>query len=346
MPKIASYTVIAIALAVVCGVICCKKKNDINSTGIIAIPYSLYVADSMGALYHTNDGKTFTQLFGQDGTTVQGLVIADTNVIWIKNIVFYSNNGGVNFNPSYSYVTHATAWREILYNVPDEGRVYLCTIYTNSKANGNGVVFSETGGLSWAKDTVWATTITGNVAITSFTQLSDGTVLAYDNTNNRIFYRANRADHWHETTTGVTLLPAATFFISHYGAKALACDYGGTWGVWYSNDKGSNWTQYHGLPTTKHILCANAPQNVLMAGTDSMGLYVYNDSTQLFARATNGFDTTVATSVYGMVAKTNIYMDGTTDNFIYVAASTGIYRSSDMGKTWTMLKAGNYVAIY
>jgi hypothetical protein len=354
----------------------CTKNNGIDNNNIIRTPYTLYVSDSMGTMYHTNDGVNYTAVvFSTDGYIPRSIVISDTNLLWVKNNLYFTRNSGMNFNPSTGtfadsvqhpgndfMVTPYAHWQSMMYQVEDQNRLYCSAVNTNMAQDSFGVVYNDSNGLvgRWKWDVMWDSAgatppnnvIGPNIQITSFTYLNlSKKTIAYDYINNRVFHRDNRDAMWEETVM-VTGLPHTagqdSFYLCHINDRLIAVDYSAKDGAYYSDDLGANWTQYAGLPqNVHHLYCAFAPFNeTILIGTDSLGLYECGPTSPVntFVKSPLGLTGTNYTSVRGITAKSNTYKDGTMQKFIYIATSTGVYRRNDNG-TWMQVRKGNYVAI-
>lgn len=66
---------LAIASAMLVSLIGCKSKwNEIDNNQVISKPYVLFVADSSGAIFKTNDGFNFETVFNPDNYPVFSMV--------------------------------------------------------------------------------------------------------------------------------------------------------------------------------------------------------------------------------------------------------------------------------
>ncbi|HXS36410.1 MAG TPA: hypothetical protein VN721_06895 [Flavipsychrobacter sp.] len=344
MRKFHLFYKLAIVVSLVIAVQGCTKKSNNNNNVVIETPYGLYFSDTAGALFNTNDGSTVKPLvFFPDGYPSRAITISGNNLIWVKNNAHISTNDGSNFNPTYRFVNPASFGPSTILSSKDEGRVYL----TSTQYKG-GVVYSDQNGApgTWIVDS-FAKGFSNPAFITSFTELANDSVIGYDALNHRIFYKAGKNRPWVENiiSTGSTKLPTnGFFFLTHFNNTIVALDFLGINGAWYSNDLGVTWAQYKGLPI-RSLRCGNAPfDQVLLVGTDSLGIYMLNPSTNTFTSANAGLS--VNPVVNGIVGKEQIYKTGGTVQYIYIATNKGLYRSQDLGNNWVMVQPGNYVDIY
>ncbi len=347
MRKFHLFYKLAIIVSLVIAVQGCKKKSDVNNNVVIETPYGLYFSDTAGALFNTNDGTTIKPVvFFADGATSRAITISGNNLIWVKTNAHVSTNDGVNFNPTYLYINPFSIGQSTILSSTDENRVYL-----SSTQYKGGVVYSDKNGVpgSWQADTFSLKLTNPSTFITTFTEMVNNTVVAYDGLNHRIFYRGGKNTEFVEhtnTTSGTTgKLPATGIFnLTHLNNTLVAIDPTGGNGAWYSNDTGYTWAQYSGLPI-RPLHCASAPFNqVLLVGTDSFGIYMLNPSTNTFTSANAGLS--INPVVNGIVGKEQVYKTGGTIQYIYIATNKGLYRSQDMGNNWIMVQPGNYVDIY
>jgi hypothetical protein len=330
------YAASLAALLLTLGLAGCRKENGIDNETVILKPYAVFVADGEGALFSTNNGDEYTTLFTPDGFASRAIVTAGTNIIWVKNNLFTSEDNGLNFNARYFYSRAGVPWQQMILYVPSHGRVYI------SSAQDRTVAYSEDNGVMWKADRAFDTLL-GPGAITSFAQLGTGALFGYSNDSNRIYRRDNKDDKWSETFPN-NLPVDSSFYLHNFNNILTLSSYRGGNGVWYSNDSGRNWTQYGGVPQRK-IYCTASPLNqVLLIGTDSTGIYRSVNGTSAFVPANSGLD--LYTSVYGITGKDNQYKNGRVLQYVYIATSTGVYRSEDGGQNWIKVKPGVHRSIY
>jgi hypothetical protein len=321
----------------------CRKYNDVNTDTVIVTPYSLYFSDSSGSLINTNDGNVFKpSVFPSDGYPSRSICIAGTNILWVKGNAHISTNNGVNFNPTYLNVSSAAFDHSLMLYSADEDRVYLST--------NNGIAYSDQKGQigTWQNDANFATVAGIGVRPTSFTELSDNTIVALDPTDGSIYTKPSKTGAWVAVKVSAPNkpLPIKTkFFLGHYNNTIVAVDSAGKNGVWYSNNKGAGWQQYTGIPTTRALLSVGSPfDGVLLVGTDSLGMYAVQGSSTNFVYSGNGLG--ISSSIRGITFKENIYENGVAKQYVYISTNQGIYRSQDLGQNWVQVVAGNYYNIW
>lgn len=328
----------------------CSKENGINNTTVIATPYSLYYCDSAGSLWNTNDGIYFKEsVFPADGVPSLAIATAGPNLIWIKSGVpvgkitaHVSTNEGRNFNPSYTPINPACFDQSCVMYVRSQNRVYLAT----GDGTNSGVMFNAFNGeVNAAENKNWVNDpdmpATSGVLITSFTELKNGTLVAFDWTSRRLFIRVGTGA-WTESVATTPLPGGSQFTITHFNNSIVAIDRSGNNGAWYSTTNGITWTQYTGLPNRKLYAVAAPFDATLLVGTDSNGVYALQGAA--FVPSSAGL--TEATTVRSIVGKENIYVNGVSAQFIYIATSKGVYRSQDQGQNWVLVRPGNYFSVY
>jgi len=322
----------------------CRKENGIDNNKVVRTPYGLYFSDRLGAMYNTNDGKTFRVVFPTDGYNARAIATSGNNILWIKNNLHVSADNGLNFNPgrlsTSGLVTPSpqAKWQNMILDVPSQGRVYMAT--ANST---NGVAWSENNGITWDDDAApaWEGGLSG-LSIQSFSQLKNGELYAMDNSGPRLFMRKQKTDPWKEVVM-VTPPPAGKCYLSHFNNALIAVDVTGAGGIFYSDDFGLNWTNYAGVPSNQELFSVAAPlDQVLLAGTDSAGIYRLVGDT--FQASNNGL--MPFTKVYGIVGKQDIYKNEVIKQFVYIATSNGVFRSEDLGQNWTLVRPGDIRVIY
>ncbi len=360
---------------------CNKRVDGIDNNVVIETPYTMYYSDTAGALYNTNDGISIRQmLFPSDGYSSRAICISGNNILWIKHNLYLSANNGTNFNiANYLFapisgnylldVCDSTNNQSVILNAADEGRVYVATFTfknwydaTNSIAyiKGLGIACSESNGnaTTWFIDTVYDGSLNKLNAgvsntyanVTTLTQLKNNTIVAYDPFHNRIFSKAHLNNEWVEqrhSNTNPDSLPQPNYFtLAHFNNILVAVDNNFGNGAYYSSDTGITWHRYNGLPAGRNLICAASPfDQVLLVGTDSMGVYKLGTDNVTFATANIGLQT--ASTVHSIAAKVNVYKnDGITKQYVYLATSQGLYRSEDLGQSWIRVQIGNIVTIY
>ncbi|MEO6833164.1 MAG: hypothetical protein ABI378_11615 [Chitinophagaceae bacterium] len=321
----------------------CKKFDNYENNYAIQTPYGVYFADKLGTVYNTNDGKAYNIVFPADGVPCRALATSGTNFMFLKYnrlinanaTLFLSENNGVNFNPVFRDALPDITWQNQILNVPAAGnRIYLASPI------GSTVEFSQDNGKTWEDDATF--TALSGFTIQSLTQTKNGSLYAFDYKTLRLFEQISIGQGWTEKFA-VNALPNGKFQIDHFNNTLVAADFDGTNGVWYSNDFGVNWTQFNGLPTNHRIFFAtSAHDKVLLAGTDSLGIYRLIGDT--FVPSNNGIAT--QTSVYSIASKEEIYKNQNVKQYIYIAASTGLYRSEDLGQNWVLMRSGDYRNVY
>jgi len=319
--------------------------------------------------YSSNNGYNFNQAF-------DSLQYAANLAPWLT----YAQNGfPIDLNESMivsvpGSPTLVYACSDVLHSPPVSSN-YLGVDYNNTNgAAGN-----------WSTDNGYDTT-TGNagpmpVQMVSFVIMPNGYLLGLalnpsyagggiDELHFRNFYNtapSNTGTQWVECTgnnsgsgiilngwndTGSTLPPnvwypndTCFFTLGAYNARAIAIDQRGVAGAWYSDDYGRTWFPYTGLPQNTPLLCIASPFNqVCMIGTELKGLYILNVNTGVWQQNISGLPANLV--IRGIAAKQNIYKNGKTVQYVYLATNQGIYQSQDMGQHWLKTISGNYVSIY
>lgn len=325
----------------------CKKDNGIDNDNVIETPYVIFTSDANGTILSTNDGNNYKTVFPGDGTVPRALVPVGPNLLMVKNKeAFISQNGGKNFDPLYPLaiiVPTSIKWPYFILNVPDQDRVYT----TSSLVLGSTLIsYDKSNGAAWLTDTNRLTDTPYTVE--SYTELTNKALYAFSVGNTKysishLFSRASKNDPWKPVPSSG--LPANyNYYIAHNGNTLIVTDYDGKMGAYYSNDFGTTFTAYSGLPVNKTLYATYAPfDEAVLVGTADMGVYKTN-ATGTFVASNSGID--VGTSVYGITAKSNLYKNGVIKKFVYIATSTGIYRSEDLAQTWVKVKSGDYRLIY
>lgn len=315
----------------------CKKENGIDNDTVIKKPYGLYVASTEGELLNTTDGDNYKTLFPVDNYPTRSLVYSDSGIYFLKSNLHVSVDNGKNFNVCFrDALLTFFPWQPIMLSAMDQNRVYI------GGKDGNGIFFSEDEGKNWFDDPLWDDNVTGGT-ISSFAQLKNNVIYAYSNTSSSLYRKDNKTDKW-SLVTQTNGPSGGLYYLSHFDNTLLLTDFTGN-DVYYAStgNAGSvSWNTYSGLPG-RGLYATNAPfDEVLLVGTDSMGVYRLQSGS--FVPSNNGLDN--GTTVYGIVGKDNIYKNGARKRFIYLATDKGLFRSEDLGQNWVMVKTGSYIGVY
>lgn len=314
----------------------CKPTYDeIDNNSVISKPYVLYVADTFGAIYKTNDGLSYQNVFGADNYPATAMITSGPNLLYIKKNVHIIENlglGSSNTNPTFMSPGAFSAYGEsIIINVPKfNNRVYLGGV------GAKGIKYNDSNGRPGVSYSNWKDDLDLNLpsgtVITSFTFLDNGFLIAYDDINKRTFKLASRTEQWQQTT-GAQLPASGKFFLSHMGSTLLAADMTGANGVYFSTNEGNSWSAYSGIPTTVKILsmCGGFGQTVLV-GTNGGGVYRLPIGSTKFVTANIGMPKNAF--VKSLVEKYDYYKNKTSKQYIYAATDQGVYRSQDLGENW------------
>lgn len=331
MSKFSSYCKLAAVAALF--VMGCKREAPDFNNQIINKPYSLYVVDSFGEVSVTNDGEKFQTLFSPNGEPGRAIATSGENVIWAQRTnAFWAPDSGdvtkLQFNPIRMAISAVAFNQSMIQDVRDQNVIYMASNL------GRGVIVSNENGKdnSWKIDNSWDVNITGDILITSFTQLDNGKVMAYDYLHNRIFNKTGVNGVWNEEV--INGLPnTGKFFISHIQNRVVAADSTGINGAFYSDDLGKNWNAYSGLPTGAQVLCMEpAFRQTLLIGTAGHGVYRLPLNSTTFEAANTGIDRDA--SIRGIAAKSNYYKNDKVMEYVYIATTKGLYRSQDVGRSW------------
>lgn len=365
MSKINLFKALLLTPVALAGMFGCKKTNNINNDQVIQTPYSLYFTDTAGTLYNSTDGKTSKVIFAADGVSQRCVFAMNNNILMAKSALYVSTNNGVNFNYSYRTVDLATYPR-----VNIRGRYFDMNqsmgIFVQSWNHGYiasrepiassylGIAWNEQDGLNgWVPEQYYDSVQVvhlGSAFISSFTFTQGGTLFALGGSSKRGFYRTSLPVRWKEmlSPNGDTLdLPGGSTFYSlgHINNRIIAIDNYGSAGASYSDDLGTTWQPYAGVPANTPLTCISSPfEQICLVGTDSMGLYTINNNTNSFEQVSNGLGTNLV--VRSIASKENVFKSGKKQQYVYIATNQGIYQSADLGHNWTKTIPGNFVSIY
>lgn len=314
----------------------CKKKSalSIDNNSVIQKPYTLYVADTNGALFHTNDGARFNQVPGPGsgpGLVVRAVTISDTNILFVIHNAFVSDDKGNNFNPisPENIANPNTYWQSMIMDVPAWNRIYMSTI--------DGIAYSDSNGRMYT----WKTE---GVNLTSFTVLRNGNLVGINGVTNTIFRLEGLDKKWEAKGSG---LPAGgPYHLTHFEDMIVAADYTGANGVLISSDYGVNWTPFTGIPTDGRIFClTGAFDQSLLVGTEKHGIFrVVPKSSTEFKPSNDGLLS--GAEIKGLTTKSNIYKNGAVKQYVFASTNRGVFMSENLGENWTLVFDRNCTAIY
>ena len=321
----------------------CKRFDGIDNNKVIRTPYGVYFADGLGSMYNTNDGVAYKLIFPSDGVAARALVTSSTNLMWIKynqriqpnGTLFLSQDDGYHYNPKDYDLNPLSTWQNQIIDVPTWGLMYASSVTAHS------VILSQDNGLTW-EDDITLNPASG-MSIQSFTQLKSGKLYGLDYQNIRLFEKLNKNTAWTEVTSNFPL-PPGKWQLGHMNEVLLAANNNPSGGVYYSTDNGVDWQPYNGLPANHKVNMVAGPlDQVMLAGLDSVGIYRL-DKTNNFQQSNNGILTN--TTVYSIVGKEDIYKNEVIKQYVYIATSTGLYRSEDLGQNWVLMRPGDIRNVY
>lgn len=331
------YSLFIIPLLLLITLQSCKKESTlgIDNNKVIKTPYSLYVADADGALYLSNDGERYQNIFPPDAYPTSIIIMADTNILFLKKNLHLSQKDARNFNPTYLQVEHFP-WQAMAYNFKPHHRIYI-----TSKL-GKGVAFSKDNGVTWETDEAWAENLPPSIIVSSFAGLTSSNALfAFSNKNSVLLRKSSADDNWNAVTAeGFFPVDGTEYYLVSSDNTLFLVDYKGGGGVWFSEDEGSHWKRFQqgDLPRKINWNSAFSPEGgkSLLVGTDSTGVYrVDNDR---FVPSTGGLE--IITKVYSFTEKSNTYKNDNVKNYVFIATDKGIYRSEDRGRNWDKMTYG------
>ena len=181
MQKSSLYLTAALLVGACALLYSCKKVNGIDNNQVIETPYSLFFADTAGAMYKSNDGLTFEKTFPADGFPSRALITSGNYLLWCKTNLYYSGNNGLNFNNAFDslqYAANIAPWfthayngfpidlnESMIINVPgNPDFVYACSDVVHNpplSTNYLGIEYNNNNGVrgNWSPDNGYDTTV-------------------------------------------------------------------------------------------------------------------------------------------------------------------------------------------
>jgi hypothetical protein len=337
--KMKNYLLI-IVLGLVAGFVSCEKYNQIDNNSTVKVPYILYVGGLDGYLASTNDGFNFNTKQGvfSGSDTTRGIIVADTNVIHIRQKLYVSS-------------AKAAPLQKPVYVVPNDQNMSLLDVFNKrvyvagrmTAASPDFIIYSSDNGQSWNPDANFASTNTvPSGVITSITQTKGG-VLYCMNTKNQIFTRTGTGAWSYVTPTTLIdslpgIVPGLTqeWFIGSYDNNVLAIDKKGNYGIYKSTNGGVSWKFMTGLPAAEILFVKQVEySDVVYVGTKGAGLWRLEGNN--FRRTDGGM--LPNSHIYGITGKRITYRTDLSKYYYFAATNNGLYRSENNGIDWVKLSS-------
>lgn len=330
----------------------CDRTNGIVNNQVITKPYSLHFVDTLGNIYYTNDGDKFGSLHITDGVAGAAIFGSGSNILFIKenSTILFASDGGegsnTNFNPVFKQLNPAAYPTTAVINLEDfvdtgglRDRIYAAT--------NTGLVFNDSNGKS---GTPWfaESNVPGqNIPVfnigsaTSLVQLANKTVVVYNASGNIIYTKENINAHWTPKNVSGLNPDGQSFMIAKGDELIVVCYDGNDAGkMWRSTDLGNNFNQLPEILTgepapldkiTDITAVDGVFGKVLIACTRDNGIWRLSKQ-NTWEESTFGLEE--GTRVYDIVSKTNLFKNEAIREYVYIATSTGVYRSDDLGQNW------------
>lgn len=322
----------------------CEKYNQVDNSATVKLPYVLFIGGYNGVVQKTNDALSYNSLFNTDNSITRQIIVADSNIIYLKQHVYVSTDDGKMFVRSngLNKIPYINELRK--YYLPNTGlydkgekRVYICA-NTDADLIGNGDLYVSTdAGKTFNVESNWAG---GAGNPTSITQLKNGDLYIIEDSGK--IWRKQGSNPWTpvaQNTTNRLGRDTTNWYISHKGDTLLVIDYNGRQGVYYSLN-GIDWTKCTGMPTKKKILFGNQAfdNNQFYIGYDSAGLYRLNGT----AFESTGVGLPWYAKVGFVEGKSVTYRTDFKRNYLFAATDAGLYISETDGLDWRLIYNGSY----
>jgi hypothetical protein len=342
-----NLTILALAVTVI-GVFGCKKLNTIDNSGTIKQPYVLYIGGLFGNLQKTNDAENFDTPYLNDGSLSFDVIVADTNIIHVRNKIHVANNNKPNYAPvtmgNFTTISNAVTnpitdkyVNVTLYDAINKN-VY---VITKEVAANKGIIIGQYNGKSFAND-MNVNTVDQPYA-TTITQTKNGDIFVKGenklvNTDQALYVRKGGllTNTWTRvvpSTTAANVLPKLNgWILGSIDNRLIAVNKYGYDTAMYSDNFGADWFPLAGLPDSVTTQCVKTCvlNNKLYVGTDSAGLWRLDGTT--FVKSSNGLPATAR--IFDIVSKRNVYRTDVSKDYYFLATDKGLFISDFNATQW------------
>ena len=352
-----AYTIGGVALAALL-LSSCTRDENIDNLNVITKPYSLHFADSAATLYATNDGQRFSVIPNQQGRPIEAISTSGEYLLFrmqFSPILFVDDAGeGINhnFNPTFTDMNPASYGNSAILNLPgynDTGAIKKDRLYVAAGTN-KGIAYNDSNG----KSSAWfyVNDLELGTSVTSFAQLEDKTLVAFDDVSRSIWTKNDLKSDWkRKSATGLPAAGTDRMMIINQKNDIIAVIYNsgvigtGSPAIWRSTDKGATFFEIPltGITEPGVITGIAAPfGKVLIITTINTGVYRLSGQ-GVWENTTFGLKNNL--NIFGITSKNNKFKNGKDAEYLFIATSDGVYRSDDMGQNWIRLDIPTYKPI-
>jgi photosystem II stability/assembly factor-like uncharacterized protein len=286
-----------------------------------------------GGVYRSTDNginwaSSSKGIFGTP--TFSNFAFQDTTIyVAYDNNLFRSNDGGNNWNlisnglpgvqdsNSSAIGNMDIQFGSIVYTLAEKGS----KLFAGASVNG-GVDVSTDAGITWSPAN-YGLPNPPNRFISAMTVSDSVLIVSEFRGDSSFIYRStNDGANWTEVNQGMSIVKQ----LAAIGTNVIAAT---SSGGFLSTDGGISWTSLYGtggFPTVKPINVAFAQNSVFFAGGGSSGIVRSTNGGTVWAVADSG--------IWPNVSVSSIGGDGTN---VYAATTSGLFKSSDNGISWTSL---------
>lgn len=151
-------------------------------------------------------------------------------------------------------------------------------------------------------------------------------------TDNGVYYVRGVGGLWELAGTGTQGQSMSSVVVAEDGT-IIAGRSGAAAGIYRSTNGGATWSTASGnIPAT--VWCLGATDATIVAGTLSDGIWASSDEGETWARAGTGIPTTAQVSGVAF-----------TETAWFAATDAGLFRSTNTGATWSVVKSGTYTDV-
>jgi photosystem II stability/assembly factor-like uncharacterized protein len=299
---------------VVCFVFCNSANSSANSVEEKDVPEQ--VKESLGTQWTPVALNTADETVSAFVTTKKGRLLAGTSAG-----LYISDDKGVTWKPANVSSDNKSAVFSL--TIDNSGAVY-------AGLSKYGVLVSTDNGDSW---NLYSTGLKIGGPRSSYAILASGNNILKGTFESGVYVSTDKGQSWNPTNNGIPLnlinnrMVSVTQLVQNANTIYALTDLG----IRYSKDNGKNWNKpaHNGIERLGYMSSLAVSNNNLYTGiTESQkGVFISNDNGENWKPS-------------GLQSKGAFALFAAPNGNVYAGADGEVYRSSDNGKTWTVVGKG------